>query len=48
MTFLRDCWRRSAFARYFAALDPIDRATFLIAAVLALTAGISFSAIAQS
>ena len=45
MAFLRDRWRRTAFAQYFAGLEPIDRATFWIAVGLALAAGVSFSQI---
>ena len=45
MNFLRDRWRRTAFAQYFAGLEPIDRATFWIAFGLALAGGFSFSAI---
>lgn len=45
MDFLRNRWRETSFNQYFAALEPIDRATFWIAAALALATGISFSAI---
>jgi hypothetical protein len=36
MRLLRDRWRRTAWARYFDGLDPIDRATFWIVAGLIL------------
>lgn len=46
MFSLRDRWRRTAFHHYFEGLDPIDRATFWIAAALTLAGGLAFSAIA--
>jgi hypothetical protein len=48
MTFLRDRWRRSFIVTYFAGLEPIDRATALIAMALSLAIGLSFSAIMQA
>jgi hypothetical protein len=48
MRILRDCWRRTAFARYFEALDPIDRQTFWVGVALALALGLSIQAIASS
>jgi hypothetical protein len=48
MNFLRDRWRRTAFHQYFEGLDPTDRATFWIAAALALAVGVSFSQIVLS
>lgn len=45
MQLLRDLWRRTAFAQYFEALEPIDRATFWIAVVLAFAIGICWSKI---
>jgi hypothetical protein len=48
MMFLRNAWRRTAFCQFFEALDPVDRATFWVAAALALAGGICFSAIVHS
>ena len=45
MNLLRDRWRRSAFCRYLAGLEPIDRATFWIATALALATGVSITMI---
>ena len=45
MHFLFDRWRRTAFAQYFAGLEPIDRATFWVAVGLAFAGALSFSAI---
>ena len=48
MRILRDRWQRTAFARYFADLEPIDRATFWIGFALALAIGISVDVILHS
>lgn len=48
MRLLRDRWRRTAFAKYFAELEPIDRAAFIIACTLALAAGVSGDAIRRA
>lgn len=45
MNFLRDRWHRTAVHQYFADMEPIDRATALIAIVLALAIGLSASKI---
>lgn len=45
MLSLRDFWRRGPVYRYFAAMEPIDRATALVVMVLALALGLSTSKI---
>ncbi len=56
MSLLRDYWRppppppppRTAFAKFFDGLKPVDRATFWIAVVLALAIGLLFSALVSA
>lgn len=48
MRILRDRWRRTAWHQYFAALEPIDRATFWIAVALGLAVGFSVTMLARS
>jgi hypothetical protein len=45
MDFLQKRWRSGPIYRYFDGLEPIDRATFLIAIVLALAVGLCASQI---
>ena len=44
MLSLLDCWRRSWLHRYFAAMEPIDRATALIVLALSSAIVVSFAA----
>lgn len=44
MLSLRDCWRRSWLHQYFAAMEPIDRATALIILALASAIAVGFAA----
>lgn len=40
MTYLRDWWRRGPVYRYFVDMEPIDRATAIIAIALAFAIGL--------
>lgn len=40
-------WHRTAYGQFFDSLDPIDRATFVLASFFAITGGLCFSAIAH-
>lgn len=44
MLSLRDCWRRSWLHQYFAAMDPMDRATALIVLALSSAIAVCFAA----
>ena len=48
MIFMRKFWRRTAFAQFLDGLEPIDRATFWVAVILAFAIGLSFHAIARA
>ena len=48
MLSLRDRWRRSWPYQYFALMEPIDRATALIALLLSTAIAISFAALVRS
>ena len=48
MLSLRDLWRRSWLHQYFALMEPIDRATALIALLLAAAIAIAFAAVVGS
>lgn len=45
MDQLRNLYRRTAFARYFEALEPIDRATFWVTVVLGFAFALAMQAI---
>ena len=47
MNFLLERWRRGPIHRYFAGLDPMDRATALIVLALAIAFAFSYAAIAR-
>jgi hypothetical protein len=44
MKLLRDRWRRNWLQRYFADMDPMDRATALIVLALSTAIAVSFAA----
>jgi hypothetical protein len=48
MLSLCECWRRSWPYRFFAELEPIDRATALIALVLSAAIAVSVAALVRS
>jgi hypothetical protein len=48
MRLLRDRWRRTALAKYFDGLEPIDRVNYVLACVLAPVAGWSAIVIARA
>lgn len=48
MLSLLDRWRRSWPYRYFADLEPMDRATALIALLLSTAIAVSFAALVSS
>lgn len=48
MISLRECWRRCWPYRYFADLQPIDRATALVALLLSMAIAISFAALVRN
>jgi hypothetical protein len=48
MAYLRNWWRRGAIHRYFAELEPIDRATALIVLGLLIAWIVAFTAIVRA